>query len=90
MNTAAMRSFSRCHPNYLVCSKYVGVLIIYCKIFYYLANIMFKAYSTSRHINTIVCTCQVLIVRNMRGQHLQSTKDLSLDSMIQRIGPVVS
>jgi len=51
---------------------------------------MFKAYSTSRHINTIVCTCQVLIVRNMRGQHLQSTKDLSLDSMIQRIGPVVS
>jgi len=65
-DSAVTRPFGRCHLHYLVYSKYCTSLrwSFRGKFLYCLANKLLMAYKTSsRHINTIVCTCYALVQR---------------------------
>jgi len=62
LNSAAIRPFGRCHPYYLVYSKYLGAMTISWEncLAYCLVKTLLMAYHTSYHINTSLLFSHVM------------------------------
>ena len=59
------KAFDLCQLYYLICSNYFRAITISWKIVYCLAKILLMPYHIRSYINTVICTCNVVVQREI-------------------------